>query len=62
MLHDRLIIVDGSAWSLSQSFNSLAKRSPATLQPFYGEIGAAKATFYEEIWKSAEELGGPSAI
>src|SRR5712675_803700 len=33
-LHDRVIVVDGNAWSLSQSFNALAKRSPATLQPF----------------------------
>jgi hypothetical protein len=52
-LHDRIIILDGSAWSLSQSFNALAKRSPATLQPFDAEIGLQKTTYYEGVWSTA---------
>lgn len=55
-LHDRVIILDGSAWSLSQSFNALAKRSPATLQPFEPDLGQLKASYYEDLWKSATPL------
>jgi hypothetical protein len=56
LLHDRLIIPDGIAWSLSQSFNMLAKRSPATLQPFETEIGRLKAAFYEHVWRDSAPL------
>jgi hypothetical protein len=56
LLHDRLIIPDGMAWSLSQSFNMLAKRSPATLQPFEMAIGQLKTTFYEEVWHDSSPL------
>jgi hypothetical protein len=55
-LHDRVIILDGSAWSLSQSFNALAKRSPATLQPFELELGQSKTAYYETLWNSATPL------
>lgn len=55
-LHDRVIILDGSAWSLSQSFNALAKRSPATLQPFDPDIGSLKSAYYEDVWASAKVM------
>jgi hypothetical protein len=55
-LHDRVIILDGSGWSLSQSFNALAKRSPATLQPFDPEIGSHKTAYYEDVWKTAKVM------
>lgn len=42
LLHDRLIIPDGQAWWLSQSFNTLAKRSPAALQKFKIKSGDLK--------------------
>jgi len=56
LLHDRLIIPDGTAWSLSQSFNQLAKRSPATLQPFDPEIGELKTAYYESVWNGATPM------
>jgi hypothetical protein len=56
LLHDRLIIPDGTAYWLSQSFNMLAKRSPATLQKFDDQIGSAKTEFYESLWQDAETL------
>jgi len=55
-LHDRVIILDGNAWWLSQSFNALAKRSPATLQQFDAEIGTQKASYYETIWATAQPM------
>jgi len=56
LLHDRLIIPDGTAWSLSKSFDGLAKNSPATLQPFDHEIGRAKTAYYESIWSDAAPM------
>lgn len=56
LLHDRLIIADGNAWSLSQSFNMLAKRSPATLQPFEPELGRLKSTYYEDVWNGSQPM------
>jgi hypothetical protein len=58
LLHDRLIIADSTAWSLSQSFNYLAVRSPATLQPFAEEIGKLKVEFYEDVWTDSTILKG----
>ncbi len=55
-LHDRVIIIDGNAWSLSQSFNALAKRSPATLQPFDPEIGFLKCAYYEDVYTAAKVM------
>ncbi|MBR1247081.1 hypothetical protein JQ609_09065 [Bradyrhizobium sp. AUGA SZCCT0169] len=55
-LHDRIIVLDGNAWSLSQSFNALAKRSPATLQPFEPELGSLKTAYYEDLWTGATPL------
>jgi hypothetical protein len=57
LLHDRLIIPDGRAWQLSQSFNMLAKRSPATLQQLDEATGLQKTDYYEEVWKDAQQLG-----
>ena len=39
LLHDRLLIVDGStAWSVTQSFNGLAARSPAAILRFPADL------------------------
>jgi hypothetical protein len=56
LLHDRLIIPDGRAWSLSQSFNALAKRSPATLQRLDEQTAQQKTEFYEDVWTNARSL------
>jgi hypothetical protein len=56
-LHDRLIVVDGSAvWDVSQSFNALAARSPASLVQSDAERALLKASAYEEQWRTARPL------
>lgn len=56
LLHDRLIMDDACVWSLSQSFNSIAQRSPAMVQRVGDEIASAKREAFVEIWDSAEPI------
>jgi hypothetical protein len=52
-LHDRLIFVDDhSVYHLSQSFNQLAARSPATLYALDEELLKLKRDHYEGLWKT----------
>lgn len=56
-LHDRVIIIDGSAAYIStQSLNALAARSPATIMRVDPETTKLKIEAYETIWKSATGL------
>ncbi len=57
MLHDRAIFVDGKiAWTIGQSFNDLAKKSPTTLAKMPADVATDKIAAYEALWKSAEPL------
>ena len=53
MLHDRLIMDDVSVWSLSQSFNAIAQRSPAMVQRVGAEIALAKREAFIDMWNSS---------
>lgn len=56
-LHDRLILVDGKeAWSLTQSLNAFAARSPATIVRVDPEICNMKIAAYEPMWAAAQPL------
>lgn len=56
-LHDRLIAIDGAeAWTLTQSLNALAARSPASLVRVDAETGALKISAYEDMWQAAVPL------
>jgi hypothetical protein len=56
-LHDRLIIVDKKmAYDLTQSFNALATRSPATISRANLETAYLKTAYYESLWQSAQPL------
>ena len=56
-LHDRLIFLDETdVWSLTQSLNAFAARSPATIIRLDGEISAMKIAAYEPIWQTATSL------
>ena len=53
-LHDRAIFIDKKeVYLVSQSFNALATRSPATIQKLDMETAGLKASAYEQIWQSA---------
>lgn len=57
LLHDRLIVVDGAeVWTLTQSFNALAARSPATIVRIDIETAALKVAAYEGMWQAAGPL------
>jgi hypothetical protein len=53
LLHDRLIMDDVSVWSLSQSFNAIAQRSPAMVQRVSADIAVAKREAFRDMWDSA---------
>jgi hypothetical protein len=54
ILHDRLIVVDdATVWIVTQSFNALAQRAPASVAKFDPEPGALKLDAYRDIWKQA---------
>lgn len=56
-LHDRLILLDGKeGWSLTQSLNAFAARSPATIVRVDDEIAAMKIAAYQPMWQSATPL------
>lgn len=57
ILHDRLIAVDGSVvWTLTQSLNAFAARSPATIAHIDPETAAMKIPAYEAMWQAATPL------
>lgn len=53
LLHDRLIMDEINVWSLSQSFNAIAQRSPAMVQRVGAEIASTKREAFLDIWASA---------
>lgn len=56
-LHDRLIVVDDLvAWTLTQSFNGFAVRSPASILRVGAETAALKVAAYDAMWKAAGPL------
>lgn len=56
-LHDRLILVDGrDVWTLTQSLNAFAARSPATIARLDAETATLKADAFKAIWDDAEPL------
>jgi hypothetical protein len=54
-LHDRLIVVDDKAvFTVSQSLNAIAARSPAIILRVYDpEIAALKIAAYQDLWNAA---------
>ncbi len=56
LLHDRLIMDDLNIWSLSQSFNTIAQRSPAMVNRIGGDIASAKREAYVELWNSSTSI------
>lgn len=55
-LHDRAIFLDRTtAWTVSQSFKDLAKRSPAEIVRV-DDIAARKIPAYEDIWANSPPL------
>lgn len=53
-LHDRLIAVDSDGvWTVTQSFNRLASRSPAAIVRVDPETAGLKLDAYEAMWKAA---------
>lgn len=56
-LHDRMIFLDGTvAWTLTQSFNKLAARSPAEIVRV-DHIAAEKIAAYTAYWSTATPHG-----
>ena len=56
-LHDRLIIVDDEmVWIATQSFNAIARRSPASIVRVESEPASLKLTAYSEMWNAANPL------
>ncbi len=57
ILHDRLIAVDGAdAWTLTQSLNAFAARSPASIIRADVEVSVRKIAAYEAIWLAATPI------
>lgn len=55
-LHDRAIFIDRTAaWTLTQSLNSFAKRSPAEIVRA-DDTAALKIAAYERVWASAQVI------
>jgi len=53
-LHDRLIIVDRrEVWTVGQSFNALAKRSPTSFVRVDADTAKLKVGAYDGIWAAA---------
>ena len=56
-LHDRLVAVDDKdAWSLTQSLNAFAQRSPATILKADPETAGLKITAFNDLWASAQPI------
>lgn len=53
-LHDRAIIVDeAGVWSLTQSLNAFAERSPASILRVDPETAQLKVAYYVDLWRNA---------
>jgi enamine deaminase RidA (YjgF/YER057c/UK114 family) len=56
-LHDRSIQVDRKAvWIVTQSFNAIASKAPASFSLMEGAAAAEKLEAYEQIWGEAEPI------
>lgn len=56
-LHDRLIVIDGhDVWTLTQSLNAFAARSPGTIVKVDAETAAMKAPAFQAIWQAAAPI------
>jgi hypothetical protein len=56
-LHDRIIVVDNrDAWTLGQSFNALATRSPTSIVRVDPETARMKVDAYNSTWAAATAL------
>ncbi|MFC7499023.1 phosphatidylserine/phosphatidylglycerophosphate/cardiolipin synthase family protein [Enterovirga sp. GCM10030262] len=56
-LHDRLIVVDeGEAWSLTQSFKDFANRAPGAVMKADAETAVLKIAAYMDFWNNAGPL------
>jgi hypothetical protein len=56
-LHDRAVLVDSTAaWTLTQSLNAFATRSPAMIVRVDDETAALKISAYEAMWAAATPL------
>lgn len=56
-LHDRLIIVDGSSvFTLTQSLNAFAARSPASIVKLEGDAVPLKIAAYDAFWNAATPI------
>jgi hypothetical protein len=56
-LHDRLILVDNSeAWTLTQSLNAFADRSPASIVKADAETSKLKVAAYSDLWSRATPI------
>jgi hypothetical protein len=56
-LHDRIIFVDKTAaWTLTQSLNAFAARSPATILPSDHTTAQLKIAAYEAIWNQSKMI------
>ncbi len=54
-LHDRLLILDDKVvYSVTQSFNKLAERSPALVQRLDEDLAALKVEHYRQLWESSK--------
>lgn len=54
LLHDRLIIVDGvTVYTLTQSLNAFAARSPASIVRIEGDAAPLKIAAYQAFWNAA---------
>jgi PLD-like domain len=56
-LHDRMIAIDQSqVWTVGQSFNALAARSPTSFVQVDAETAQLKLQTYTEIWSVSQAL------
>ncbi|TBB88079.1 phosphatidylserine/phosphatidylglycerophosphate/cardiolipin synthase family protein [Rhizobium ruizarguesonis] len=56
-LHDRLIVVDEkTVYTVTQSLNALADRSPASIVRVDGESARLKIDAYDQFWASAKAV------
>ena len=54
VLHDRIIVIDNhTIYVLGQSFNSIASRSPTSINRSDSETSALKIAAYQELWLAA---------
>lgn len=56
-LHDRLIIIDGlKVYTLTQSLNAFAARSPASIVRLEGDAVPLKIAAYDSFWLAAQPI------